>query len=352
MIEGADLRAAVAAGKLTEAQAASLTALAEARCTGRTRIRRGDEPFELFRGFNEIFIVAGLGILGLGWFGIWSFFVLGFGNFRTGMTIAGTSSLVVIAWLAEYFVRYRRMVAPAIVLTLAWGLVTLTIWGVWTGGVTLLGGLRPADAAVALAGTMAATFLFWMRYRVPFAMAILALAGLGALILTLTTLSGRDATFDNLFDLNDAGPFAVGTLAFGLVLFGIAMWFDMGDPHRISLRSSNGFWLHLVAAPAIVNTVAPTLVDRGTVPSMVALSLFLCLIATVAVIIDRRSFLIAAMGYVVALAFLALDGPGISIAILILGAALVGLGAGWQRVRAFLLRPLPEALCRRLPASA
>ena len=61
-----DLRAAVGAGMITEAQAASLTALAQDRAGTRSTLGPQEEPFELFKGFNEIFIVVGLSILYLG----------------------------------------------------------------------------------------------------------------------------------------------------------------------------------------------------------------------------------------------------------------------------------------------
>ena len=47
-----DIRAAVGSGLLSEAQAASLTALAHSRHGARENLAPGDEPFELFRGFN------------------------------------------------------------------------------------------------------------------------------------------------------------------------------------------------------------------------------------------------------------------------------------------------------------
>ena len=58
-----DLRAAVQAGILTEAQAASLTVLAQARAGQRAAMPAEDEPFEFFRGFSEIFVSLGLVIL-------------------------------------------------------------------------------------------------------------------------------------------------------------------------------------------------------------------------------------------------------------------------------------------------
>ena len=71
-----DLRAAVGAGLMTEAQAASVITLAEERDGLRARRSGLDEPFELFKGFNEVFIVVGLTILYLGWSGITGFSLL------------------------------------------------------------------------------------------------------------------------------------------------------------------------------------------------------------------------------------------------------------------------------------
>ena len=75
MIDTDDIRASVAAGLLTEGQAASLTALAHSRKGAREGLDPGDEPFELFRGFNEIFIMVGLVILSTGWAGVVGWFV-------------------------------------------------------------------------------------------------------------------------------------------------------------------------------------------------------------------------------------------------------------------------------------
>ena len=65
-----DLRAAVQNGTITEAQAAGIIALSDARRGARENLSGLDEPFELFKGFNEIFIVVGLSILYAGWSGL------------------------------------------------------------------------------------------------------------------------------------------------------------------------------------------------------------------------------------------------------------------------------------------
>ena len=60
-----------------------------------------------------------------------------------------------------------------------------------------------------------------------------------------------------------------------------------------------------------------------------------------AIIIDRRSFLVAGIGYVVAIAITVAEGDAFVI-ILILGAGLVLLGAKWEAIRCFLMTRLPN----------
>ena len=57
-----DIRAAVAAGLITEAQAAGLLALAQERVGMRQNMAAEDEPFEFFKGFSEIFVTVGLAL--------------------------------------------------------------------------------------------------------------------------------------------------------------------------------------------------------------------------------------------------------------------------------------------------
>jgi hypothetical protein len=352
VIDRGDLRAAVAAGAITEAQAASLTAFADARRGDRAALRPGEEPFELFRGMNEIFIVVGLVILGTGWFGVLLALSTSGGTFRATWIAGLAATLVLLALLAEYFVRRRRMVAPAILLTVGWAAASLGLWLMAFGAVTVFGGVDWDGAVAPLALTTVTTFAFWLRFRVPFAMAVLAATAFGAMIVALAVASGQEVTPETLFRLSGGSVLAWGTLLFGLALFALAMRFDASDRHRVGLRAANGFWLHVAAAPAIVNTVALTLLDRGTAGAHAALAALLVLFALVAIVIDRRSFLLAAVGYVVVLAIVTTEGEAFAPVVLTLGAALVALGAGWQGARRRVLRPLPARMRDALPPSA
>ena len=127
------------------------------------------------------------------------------------------------------------------------------------------------------------------------------------------------------------------------------MAFDLSDPHRVTRRSAQGFWLHVVAAPALVNTIALSLLERD---QGVVLALVLGFFALIAIVIDRRSFLITAIGYIVALSTTVFDSEGTGISILMLGVVLVILGAFWARIRAVLLSLLSGVLpLHRLPPS-
>ena len=298
-----------------------------------------DEPFELFRGLNEIFIVVGLAILAGGWFTFMglSQFAPDSGNAVTAI-VQSIVGLVVVFFLARYFTLTRRMVAPSIALAVLFGMSLLIL------GFSLSEHLKFAfqQRFLATSGIVAVgLILYWIAFRVPFTLALIGSAILAFLF--AFSLSQGAAVLDmrNAFLLSAEGPFALITVAFGFVAFLAAMWFDLSDPHRVTRRAANGFWLHIFAAPLIVNTVALTLLYAETTPANLLLFAFLLLVALVAIVIDRRSFLMAGAGYAVALSAIVLE-EGSAIVVLLLGLGLVILGAKWEAIRGRLLASLPN----------
>ena len=354
MIEKDDLRAAVGAGLISEAQAVSLKALADSRRGARKDLAPGDEPFELFRGFNEIFIVIGLGILALGWVGVISLGALEFfQELQTYMVATSVVGAGVVWLLSEYFIRKRRMIAPAIALTLMFA--ANAAYGFISGEAELFMLARNDYSSLPypLALATFALLVYWLRFKVPFALAIIALAAFGVSVLIAANTAGVPTDTRDLFLLSADGPFALITLALGIIVFVIAMAFDMSDPHRVTRRAANGFWLHVIAAPALVNTVALSLLAQDTQASNLWLFAFLTLIALVAILIDRRSFLIAAISYIVILSRTVFGGQEAVLTVFALGVFLVVLGAQWERIRAGLMAILPGFIPRdRLPPSA
>lgn len=342
-----DLRAAVAAGVLTEAQAASVSALAQSRARQRNSMPAEDEPFEFFRGFSEVFVSIGLVILlsgivlMLGWFG----------------GAALTTSLPLICagiawWWAGYFTLKRRMNLPSMVLAVAFGSgIYLSVHASLT-----LSDL-PQRSVIVSAFLLAALgmVLWYRRFRLPFAAFLVGLSLLGA-IYTLTAslaslagfMNGGEASIAGFFDLRDSPQFAFATLAFGVGCFLAGMWFDTRDPYRLGRHAATAFWLHLLAAPALVNTVALTLYNTGGVQGIGLLVLALMAITALALIIDRRSFLSAAIAYIALVIawILQADGKGSlgtwTFILIALGGLITAIGTWWVPLRSGLMRALPD----------
>lgn len=359
-----DLKAAVAAGVIDERAAARLATLAQARSQHRERQARDDEPFEFFRGFGEIFIAVGLVLF----FGAFHALTAAFG-FELGLSReqAGEPFLTqVIAWrlapyvvgaalawlCAVYFAHRRRMSLPSIVLALVFAYDAISL-GVRVAD--LLAFEIPGGAALALpAGVGAIAMLaFYLAFRLPFALAPLALSLLALSYALAQALFGGSALANQdlpaaLFDLAQAPSNAFAILLCGLALFLAALRLDMRDPHRISRFSASAFWLHVVAAPAIVNTICLSLYNLGGVAGYLGAATAFVGVAIIAIVIDRRSFLMAGVVY----AGLALgaavraatggDFATTALTILLLGAFITVLGAKWTVARGRLMGALPD----------
>lgn len=342
-----DLRAAVASGALTEAQAAAVMSLAQARMNGRQAMSGEDEPFEFFRGFSEIFIAVGLIILLSGLVSLMSLV-----GIASGLFMAVPAGIAVVAWwMAGYFTRKRRMVLPSIVLLVA--------FGTGVGGVVMALQVRQdfpnpvaAIQMITLTGAAAMALWYW-RFKLPVAMFFLGLSLLAALYVAWASPADVVAfwergSLEGLFDLGDGAGFGVATLGFGLAAFSAAMWFDMRDPYRLGRHAATGFWLHLLAAPALVNTVALTLLNIGGTVGILALAGALFVISLLALVIDRRSFVTAGMIYIGLVIAWLIRGEGEGefghwVAILIvLGGFITALGTFWVPLRARLMRALPD----------
>jgi hypothetical protein len=333
-----DLRAAVSAGTITEAQAASLLATAQARAG--LRIAE-DEPFELFKGFAEIFVAVGLCILIAGIAGLTLLF-------ENNMIAAAIYAAV--AWaLARYFTLKRRMMLPSIVLVCAYAAASaVMVLGMleWILPATLDGA---PHVTLALTATIGLLLLWYRTFRLPFTMFLIGLAGFSIAMSISGTMDGTRFNMGNLgqaFDLRTGSSLPLGTLVFGLIALAAGLWFDMRDPHRLGRNAASGFWLHILAAPALVNTVALTFYNMGAGVGYALLALSLALVAMLALVIDRRSFLTAGIGYLIFLIGYVLTDPASpgswGLVLFITGLGLTLLGTFWTQLRIGLMRALPH----------
>lgn len=338
-----DLRAAVATGILTEAQAARLTALTNDRAAQRAALPHEDEPFEFFRGFAEIFISIGLIILFTGI----SMALAWVGGFAM-LTLIPALTAALAWWAATYFTLKRRMTLPSMVLATAFGVgITITSF-------TVLNRIGLSDLWTPVASFFVATMfmvLWYRQLRLPFSAFLVGLFALA----TIYSLTAVNSTPDLLvlaggwrsfFDLGTNPVFAINTLLFGIGAFHVGLWFDMRDPHRLGRHSATAFWCHLLAAPALVNTVAVSLLNTGGTSGVVLLILALVVITLMALIIDRRSFLTAAIVYIaIVMSWFVGDTADFgtrAYVLILLGALITAIGTWWVQLRAALMRALPD----------
>jgi len=367
MIDDDALSRAVAGGIITADQAEKLKALTgqppvAASAAPLPDVDPDDERQRFVTGFADIFVTIGIALF----VGALTEFSRSFG----GGAIAW-AGIGITAWLlAEYFTRRRRMALPSLVLLglfavsslfglmmIAFDILKLgfgydsdpemadTFAALWQGGPT-------RSAAFAIAGflTVMLVALHYWRFRVPATIA----AGVGALVLALAAFI--QAVFPTAGSVHQGALFGAG-----LGVFALAMRYDASDIRRVTRRTDIAFWLHLLAAPLIVHTLLSLfLPDTGKMPTAgtaVLVLIVFAVLSLVAVIVDRRALLVSGLIYA-GFAFGTLihvygqANMAIPITLLVLGAFILLLSAGWQPLRAVLLKPLPAAIRAKLPVRA
>ncbi|MBL9048899.1 MAG: hypothetical protein JNK19_02170 [Tabrizicola sp.] len=313
--------------------------MANDRSGKRAALPAEDEPFEFFRGFSEIFISIGLVILLSGV----SALLAVFGGFAL-LTLVPLATAAIAWWWAGYFTLKRRMTLPSMVLATAFGI------GLVIFAFTVLAHAGLDERMVAILGFLLSALgmmAWYRRFRLPFSAFLTGGFLLGATYsitasaANLAGMMGSDG-YQALFDLGESPAFATATLLFGIGAFLVGMWFDTRDPHRLGRHAATAFWCHLLAAPALVNTVAVTLLNGGGVG---LLAIALLLITVLALVIDRRSFLTAAIAYIAIVIGWVMGeagGTGWIFILITLGALITGIGTWWVQLRAWVMRVLPD----------
>lgn len=297
-----------------------------------------EEHFRLLTGFNDIFVAIAITLL-----------LVAIGQIGSQVAAwAGALLVAATAWgLAEYFTRRRRMALPSILLLAA-----------FVAGVAgALAGIAaeivsdPSDRVAALIGaivaalTAAAALLHWRRFTVPITVAAgaLALAGVAIALLLAIVPQAKEAIWPLL-------------LAAGLIVFAVAMRWDMSDRERQTRRSDVAFWLHLAAAPMIAHSTFQMLGvfdgEIGLATAVVVLALYV-LFAGIALAVDRRALLVSSLAYVLYAIYSLIRSAGAielsaAFTALLIGSALLTLSAFWQPMRQLVVARL-GTLAERLP---
>lgn len=307
------------------------------------------ETPRFIRGFHDVLITIGVIIALTGITGIASIFV----------------TLPAIVVLAEILVRRQRLALPAVALTIATVIATVMLTVTLMDG-SFLEALAPAPRALVTLSPLVVTLaLFAWRYRVPMALAGLFLT-LSAMVLAavfwgLGALLGTPDVFDDRHGLAVTILFVAA-----LLLFTLAMRYDLSDPRRETRRSDIAFWLHLVTAPALLSaTLSLFLRGDSAVPFFVSTQTLwqaagiiipvVFLLMAIGVIIDRRAFVTSGLASLIA-ALVALLRHGqlqadntIFLSLFLVGLLVLTIGVGWRALRRRAVGLLPAPVRNALP---
>ncbi|MCR9136947.1 MAG: hypothetical protein NXI27_13180 [Alphaproteobacteria bacterium] len=307
-----------------------------------------EEQFRFISGFNDIFLAIGVALF------------IAAAMMAANLFDYSTLSLAVCAlgmWLVSEVLTARlRRAIPSMLAAIAF--VGFAVWASTMFVEGLTSALDPQmQNAVSLYGAAIGgciwASLYLVRFRLPFSVLLVsgAVVWLGFLIVT-NVFVGLSSLQEPIYFQQLPASYA---LASGLVLFGLAMWFDRIDPDRKSLRADYGFWLHLLAAPLIVHAMMYLItglsfggLDGGATAgsALLVVGLFAAL-ALVALVINRRAILVAALTYLGgALWYLMSQSERTAnnaelLSILLISIFVIGLGVGWHAIRRALIQVPP-----------
>lgn len=324
-----------------------------------------DEPFRLLRGFRDVFIAIGVVIFAIGLTAIaWkltgeiglSFDSWGQSSGSAVLAILFVSAILcAFGWgLAEVITRRQRLPLSSLVISIGFAFWSASLFGSIAVYFSFMAGLNDATMFQTALGWSAVTgavlgvaFFYW-RYRLPFALFLLAGSFVGLSLLIIRDLLGPEwfAAY---------GQFLVGL--WGIVIFATAMWFDLKDRLRVTRFSECAFWLHLFAAPMLVHALlfggSPGAPDIGYVLGMMAV------LSVVALLIDRRALLVSGLSYFSVAISQLVSGSAFfgdqkfALTTLILGGVVLTLGLGWTPIRRAVMAIIPlKGLKARLPPTA
>ncbi len=293
------------------------------------------------RGYHDILITIGILVTLIAIGGLWSIFAV----------------VPAIVVLAEIFVKRQRLALPSFVLTVA----TLLVGSLSTFALldkfniittdSLLDMTSNLDSSIVAGSVFLLMCLFYWRYRVPVAFAGLLMAG-------IFTLMGGISL---LLPFEDDAMHPILLFGAGVLLVGLAIYYDVLDPHRETRRSDVAFWLYLVAVPAILKVIFDVLDPTSGSTNAVVMVVAVFFMMLLGLVLDRRAFVTAGLIYL-GYAFSTLLDQGTAgwfanltgsskflWLLLVVGLVVLGFGIAWQLWRRLLLGALPRAMLERLP---
>lgn len=327
----AQIRSALSAGIINQEQANALLLKSGANPIDDNSAQIGNEDEMRFvRGFSDIFIAMGMVLLVVGL----SIFA---GSIGGGSGIAFLVAAAVMFGMAEYFGRIKRQHLPTLVTAVGF-LIFINI------GIGMMMGVDRFSSngnIVAAVIGLAAMIVFYLRIKLPFCMALIAISLFYLFFSIVATI------------IDNPSLFIIGVLFLisGLAVMFVALQYDLRDSERLTRYADNAFWLHLVSAPMVIHGLVLMLVGKTWDISNTTAFMVLGIVIAVSLFglaINRRALLVSSLGYAGIGIWYFVNkadfgwGTAIAVTLIILGAMVVFLGAGWHPARKGLLKVLPN----------
>ena len=268
------------------------------------------EPLRFVRGFGDVFISLGIILL------VIAINMLPLSGYLYFLPVAG------FVIMAEWLFRVRRLSLPGIAILVSILYFVNKAIEFDHENATVIG-------LAILSGT---SLLFYLRYKMPFSLLPVAA---GAVAIAIVQIGTYLIEYPLIFS------------GLGLIVFIVAMGFDIRDTERKTHLSDSAFWLHLLAAPLMIHGLMISvlfsqqqwLADMG---HAVFIVLFFSGILLIALLLDRRAMLVATQLYMVYAVTQLLQGQLgstqniIIYVLLILGFAIIFFGTYWYKTRRIL----------------
>ncbi|MFT3732697.1 MAG: hypothetical protein QM780_14960 [Hyphomicrobium sp.] len=298
-----DLQAAVEAGVIDAAQAEKMRAMrtrsnAPLGPDGEPSVLADEERFRFLNGFNDVFLTIGVLLIAAAFLTVTTTGLFGISWFAT-LAVAAATFWV----LSEILVGRLRAVLPGMVLSvlfvtfaasaavvqLHWDNLKASNWDVgselafWRNP-TMVFGLPALIASLA----------YYFRFRLPFALALIAVFGFIVVSRGLLQIG--------------LGP-SIVAFGYGLFVLAAALFYDAKDPARVMRFSDCAFWLHLVAACLIVSPLINIIKEStGGLATSAAVLATVFVLGLFALAIDRRAMLVSSLAYFTVAVYQLLSG--------------------------------------------
>lgn len=382
MIDQEHLEEAERRGIITPDQSVQLRALAQEPSLAAHKDEpqpANDEDLRLVGGGNDLFVTVGILLLFAGT-------LFGLGAFFEDAVSVTTIIIVILIWLvAEFITRQHRMKLSSTVLGVGFIMCVATLLSIYLGeqvdfaaieeNPILALSLRPvigSYGSMFFGGIALAAVVYFWRFRVPIMAAAIALS-LTGLAFLWTILFFYDGVTEGRVEMPtmEVIPLVLERALYvpllcGMVVFSVAVLFDLRDRERFTVWSDCAFWLHVISAPLLVHPlfilatgqdIVLGEIEPGTSASIM-LGVLIVAFVYIALAIDRRSLLIPTLAYFGSLGVYYMvertanstGVPPFAMILLVIGLLVIMFGAGWQRIRALIVRPtLPTSVVTKLP---